>query len=62
MTNEPVIILDVSEESLSKTHNKSVKIEPGFPFHDLNGKPMLIEKIHVTTWTPKIKNNDDMHS
>lgn len=47
------MFIDLSDENLSETHNKKVTTEKGFMFHDLEGKPMMIETIEVTHWTPK---------
>lgn len=48
-----MILLDLSEENLLKTHTKTVEIIPPMMFHDLEGKPLMMNESTLTTWTPR---------
>ncbi len=45
--------IDMSEESLYKTHYKTIEVCEGFMFHDLQGNPMWIEKFPLIHWKPR---------
>lgn len=55
------IKIDVTDDNLSKTHEKteSIAFEDGFWFKDLEGNPMWIQNVKVTTWTAKINKNNN---
>jgi hypothetical protein len=47
-------VLDLSDENLTKTHNKEETVwKAGFWFHDLQGNPLWIENVPIITWKPK---------
>lgn len=52
------LAIDLSEENLLKTHNKTYFTTPGIWFHDLYGKPMWIPERHDNIrWIPKQNTN-----
>lgn len=51
------MLLDLSHEKLSQTHDKKEYTDnhTRFMFHDLQGNPMMVENIHITHWAPKVE-------